>query len=90
MHGYGYAFNLLKSESLYKTKKNIYILGVLRYTGIDDNHDIQSNNYRYRVNLVCDDIPVLAITAIFEMNRTLKAKVYFTLYAYARDSIQCA
>ncbi len=30
-----------------------------------------SNNYRYRVNLVCDDIQVLAITAIFKMNRTL-------------------
>ncbi len=29
-------------------------LGVSRYTGIDDNRDIQSNNYQYRVNLVCD------------------------------------
>ncbi len=26
------------------------------YTGIDDNRDIQSNNYRYSVNFVCDDI----------------------------------
>ncbi len=33
----------------------VYTLGVSWYTGIDDNHDIQSNNYRYRVNLVCDD-----------------------------------
>ncbi len=46
-------------------------LGVSRYTGIDDNRDIQSNNYQYRVNLVCDDIPVLAITTIVKMNRTL-------------------
>ncbi len=43
----------------------VCILGVSRYTGIDDNRDIQSNNYRYRVNLVCNDIPVLAITTIF-------------------------
>ncbi len=49
----------------------IYILGVSRYTGIDDNRNIQIIDYRYRVNLVCDDIPVLAITAIFKMNRTL-------------------
>ncbi len=42
-----------------------------RYTGIGDNRDIQSNNYRYRVNLVCDDTPVLAITTIFKMNRIL-------------------
>ncbi len=48
----------------------LYIRGVTIYR-IDDNRDIQSNNYRYRVNLVCDDIPVLAITAIFKMNRTL-------------------
>ncbi len=48
-----------------------FLLGVSRYTGIDDKHDIQSNNNRYRVNLVCDDIPVLAITAIFKQNRTL-------------------
>ncbi len=41
------------------------------YTGIDDNHDIHSNNNRYRVNLVCGDIPVLAIITIFKMNRTL-------------------
>ncbi len=33
---------------------------------LTDNGDIQSNNYRYRVNLVCDDIPVLAITAILK------------------------
>ncbi len=44
-------------------------VGVSRYTGIDYNHDIQSNEYRYRVNLVHDNIPVLAITAIFKMNR---------------------
>ncbi len=49
---------------------NILDLGVSRYTGIDDNRNIQSNDYRYRVNLVCDDIPLLAITAIFKMNRT--------------------
>ncbi len=53
----------------YNTK--LLNVGVLRYTGIDDNRDIQSNNYRYRVNLVSDDIPVLAITAIFKMNRSL-------------------
>ncbi len=41
-------------------------VGVSRYTGIDDNRDIQSNNYRYRDNLVCDDIPVLTITVIFK------------------------
>ncbi len=35
-----------------------------QYTIIDDNRDSQSNNYRYRVNLVCDNIPVLAITVI--------------------------
>ncbi len=51
---------------------NLYIeLGVSWYTGFGDNRDIQSNNFWYRVNLVCDDIPVLAITAIFKMNRTL-------------------
>ncbi len=26
-----------------------------QYTVIDDNRDSQSNNYRYRVNLVCDE-----------------------------------
>ncbi len=41
------------------------VLGVLRYTGIDNNWDIQSIDYRYYVNLVFDDIPVLAIIAIF-------------------------
>ncbi len=32
-------------------------LGVLRYTGFDNNRDNQSYDYRYHVNLVCDDIP---------------------------------
>ncbi len=49
-------------------------LGVSRYTGIDDNRNIQSNNYQYRVNLVCDDIPVLAITAIDKINKSIKIK----------------
>ncbi len=40
-----------------------------QYTVIDDNRDSQSNNYRYRVNLVCDDIPVLAITTIFKIEQ---------------------
>ncbi len=31
---------------------SFYLLGVSRYTGIDDNRDIQINDYRYRVNLV--------------------------------------
>ncbi len=43
----------------------------MRYTGIDDNRDIQIIDYQYRVNLVCDDIQVLAITAIPKMNRIL-------------------
>ncbi len=49
-------------------------LGLSWYTGIDGNYDIKSNNNRYRVNLVCGDKPVLAITAIFKINRTLMIK----------------
>ncbi len=41
----------LKNKSI-----NIFLTSNSRYTDIDDNRDIQSNNYRYRVNLVCDDI----------------------------------
>ncbi len=62
--------NCTLDKSCFKCKEWSH-LGVSRYTGIDDNRDIQSNNYQYCVNLVCDDIPVLAITAIFKMNRTL-------------------
>ncbi len=49
----------------------LFNIGMSQYTVIDDNRDSQSNNYRYRVNLVCDNIPVLAITTIFKMNRSL-------------------
>ena len=48
-------------------------LGVSQYTGVDDNRDIQRVKYRHRVNLECDNIPVLAITT-FKMNRTLMIK----------------
>ncbi len=58
----------------------ICVLGVSWYTGIDDNRDIQSNNYRYRVNLMCDDIPLLAITAIFKTNRTLNTTCKYNQY----------
>ncbi len=47
----------------------VNILEVSRY--IDDNRDIQIMKYRHRVNLGCGDIPVLAITMIFKMSRTL-------------------
>ena len=47
------------------------MLGVSQYTGVDDNRDIQSMKNRHRVNLECDNIPVLAITTMFKMNRTL-------------------
>ncbi len=48
----------------YKKSKLVdHYLEVSRYTSIDDNRDIKSYNYRYCVNLVRDDIPVLVITA---------------------------
>lgn len=35
---------------------------VSRYSNVDNNHDIQSNNYQYSVNLECDDIYFLYLS----------------------------
>ncbi len=58
-----------------------------RYTGIDNNRDIQIMKCRHCVNLGCDDIPVLAITMIFKMKQDTYDKLG-TQIAYSSASTQ--